>query len=384
VTTIGIDGRSMAGAPTGVGRYVRNLIGGLLALPELDERTRLRVYVPSEVSLPDDPRLEIRRPGLALSGPLDNVFTWNHVSLPLHVAGHRVDLLHGPFYTLPAFCPAPAVVTIHDITFDLHPEWYTPRARFAFSGFAAASARKARHVLTVSEVSRRDIVRRYGIPESKVTAVPLAADPALRRVDDLQAIDAVGHRIGARRPYLLHVGAISPRRNLPRLLDAFARLRARVPDLSLVLAGPVEAPSPPIQPELEARGLQGVVQAAGYVQPDDLPALYSGAAALVYPSLYEGFGLPVVEAMALGVPVVASGTSSIPEVAGDAALLVDPEDAAAIEAALLRLLRDDGLRATLIDKGLRRAARFSWVETARRTFAVYHRAMQPAFEEARA
>ncbi len=380
MTVIGIDGRSMTGSPTGVGRYVRNLISGLLELPELGE-TRLRVYIPGPADLPEDRRLEVMRLSRVLAGPLDNVFTWNHLRLPLHVAGHRVDLLHGPFYTLPAFCPAPAVVTIHDITFDLHPEWYTPKARLAFSGFAAASARKARHVLTVSERSRADIMERYGIPAERITAVPLAADPGLRRVEDLRRIEEVCGALGARRPYLLHVGAITPRRNLPRLLDAFARLRMRVPDVSLVLAGPVEAPSPALEPELEARGLRGVVRAAGYVKPEDLAALYSGATALVYPSLYEGFGLPVIEAMAMGVPILASATSSIPEVAGDAALLVDPEDAGAIEAGLVRLMNDDALGRDLIEKGLRRAALFSWRETARRTLAVYRQAIQPAVQK---
>ncbi|MGH9866843.1 MAG: glycosyltransferase family 4 protein [Candidatus Polarisedimenticolia bacterium] len=372
---VGMDARPLSRQPTGVGRYVLNLAR---ALARLNEPIFLRLYVPGPASAamaPDLPQEALGMPRGALRR-LDNAFTWTHARLPLHLARHRVDLLHGTFYTLPLVCPCPAVVTIHDITFDLHPDWFTPRARLAFGGFAAASARKARHVITVSERSRRDICERYGIPPAKVSAIPLAPDPGFVRVEDPASRAAVRARYATGDSFLLHVGAITPRRNIPRLLEAFARVRQDDRGLTLVLAGPVEPPSPPLEPLIDRLGLRGAVRLLGYVATEDLPALYSAAAAVVYPSLYEGFGLPVVEAMACGTPVLASDGSCFPEVAGDAALLVDPTDTEAMTQGLRSIVRDEATRVRLVQAGGLRAAGLRWEETARRTLAVYREAME--------
>jgi glycosyltransferase involved in cell wall biosynthesis len=371
---VGMDARALARQPTGVGRYVRNLAR---ALSELEDAPELRLYLPQQGAAAGaaGAREEVLRTPAALRS-LDNMFTWTHARLPLHLARHPVDLLHGTFYTLPALCPCPAVVTIHDITFDLHPEWFTPRARLAFSGFAAASARKARHVLTVSECSRRDILARYGLAADRVTAIPLAPDPDLARVEDPGRLAAARRTHDLPERYLLHVGAITPRRNIPRLLEAFARVRSRETDLVLALAGPVEEPAEPLDPLLSRLGIEPWVRRLGYVPPADLPALYSGALAVVYPSLYEGFGLPVVEAMACGVPVLAADGSCFPEVAGDAALLVDPEDIDALAAGLRALVEDAGLRERLVRAGLERVTRYTWEATARATLAVYRQAVR--------
>ena len=314
-------------------------------------------------------------PAGPLVGRLDNVFTWTHLRLPLRLLRGSDDLLHCPFYTLPVFCPCPSVVTIHDITFDLHPEWFTTRGRVAFGGFASASARKARRVLTVSECSRRDIIAAYGVPEERVIAVPLAADPEFRPVEDPATLRHVRRKYDLGETYLLHVGSITPRRNIPRLLEAFSRVRSRAPGLMLALAGRLEEPSPPLAPEIASRGLEGAVKVAGYVDAADLPALYTAATAVVYPSLYEGFGLPVLEAMACGAPVLASNASCLPEIAGDAALLVDPQDVEAMAAGIWSLLADAPLRARLAEKGRARAAAFSWQRTARETLEVYREAL---------
>lgn len=372
--TIGIDARGMTGSPTGVGRYVKNLVRAMAAL---DPELALRLYVPraaEPVAGPSAGRARVETVALGMPW-VDNVLAWNHVRLAAQMLRRPVDLFHGTFYTLPAFCPAPAVVTLHDITFHLHPEWFTWKARLAFNGFARASARKARHVLTVSECSRADIIAAYDLPPSSVTAVPLAPDPDFARLSDPARLQEVKQRYGLDGDYLLHVGAITPRRNLPRLLEAFASVRRRAPGLTLVLAGTVEPPSPPVEIEVNRKGLAAAVKMAGYVRPGDLPVLYGGAAAVVYPSLYEGFGLPVLEAMASGVPVLASATSCFPEVAGDAALLVDPTSIEAIAEGLWSILSDEALRRDLIVKGLARAASFSWERTARATLDVYRRAL---------
>jgi len=384
-TVVGIDARSMVVQPTGVGRYVRNLVR---AMEGIDPSIGVRLYLPGMPpgGLPGGGARAVflgPPPGGRALG-LDNVFTWNHLRLPMHLLRRRVDLLHSPFYTLPAFCPCPAVVTIHDITFDLHPEWFTAKARLAFSGFAAGSARKARHVLTVSERSRQDIITRYRVAPSRVTAVPLAPDPEFVPIDDPGRLAAVCHKYDLGEEYVLHVGSITPRRNIGRLLDAFGSVRARAPHLRLALVGRVEPPSGPLQPEIEARGLAGSVRAIGYVDQADLPALYAGAAVLAYPSLYEGFGLPVLEAMACGVPVLTASTSCFPEVAGDAALLVDPMDTEAIAAGLWSLLSEMPVRERLIAKGLARAAAFTWDRTARETLSVYRQALGRRTAEVRA
>jgi len=212
------------------------------------------------------------------------------------------------------------------------------------------------------------------VDPSRVTAIPLAADESFARVDDERRLREVRARHATGDRFLLHVGAISPRRNIPRLLEAFARVRAVAPDLTLALAGPVEPPSPPLEPLIARLGLDGAVRLMGYVPTADLPALYSAALAVVYPSLYEGFGLPVVEAMACGAPVVAGNTSSLPEVAGEAALLVDPLDTEALTQAIRSLVESRELRARLSEEGRARAARFRWEETARRTLEVYRMA----------
>lgn len=370
---IGIDARSMAGQPTGVGRYVLNLVR---AMAPMDRSLRLRLYLPQPLAGPAEPWHQLVEtvvlPTPGGLGGLDNAFTWNHLRLPLHLARNPVDLFHGPFYTLPAWCPAPAVVTIHDITFDLHPEWFTRRARLSFSGFAAASARKARHVLTVSERSRSDIIERYGLPQDRVTSALLAPDPQF--IAD--AVGAVGSAApaSAGSPRILHVGSITPRRNIERLLEAFAQVRARV-DAHLVLAGRVEPPSRPVQPLIERLGLTDRVKVCGYVGGAELVELYRGASALVCPSLYEGFGLPVAEAMACGVPAVVSRTSCFPEVAGSAALFVDPEDTGSIVRGLLAVLTDEPLRERLIAAGRERARELSWERTAEKTLAVYEAAI---------
>jgi len=368
MVTIGVDARCLAGQPTGVGRYVHHLVRAMAAI---DPSVRFRLYLPAgRAEIPPGERIEAAILG-RISGLPDNVFTWTHVRLPAHLARHPVDLLHGTHYTLPALCPVPAVVTLHDITFDLHPEWYTRRARLSFGGFAGSSARKARHVLTVSECSRKDIISSYGVDAAKVTSVPLAPDPRFRPVTEAGELARVRERYRLGEPYVLHVGSITPRRNIGRLLDAFAGVRRGGGRPTLVLAGRVEPPSPPVEADIRRRGLADAVRVAGYVDGGDLPALYSGAAVVAYPSLYEGFGLPVIEAMACGVPVLASSGSCFPEVAGDAALLVDPEDTGAIESGLRSLLTDEPLRRKLIERGFVRAASFTWERAARETLAVY-------------
>jgi len=368
---VGIDARCLLGEPTGVGRYLRGILS---EMPGLDPDLEVTLYLDraGEDGIEDQPRIGRVR----LEGGGRNAFRWTHLDLPGLLRSGAPPLMHFPFYTLPWSLPCPAVVTIHDITFTLHPEWFPWRSRVAFGLFAPRSARRAAHVLTVSECSRRDIVRAYGLDPSRVTAIPLAAGGEFSPKPRGEIEDAM-RRHGLDAPYFIHLGSLHPRRNLDRLLDAIAALPVAehgAREASLVLVGRVERPYTSVEPAIRAHGLEGRVRHLGYVADGDLPALLSGAVALVYPSLYEGFGLPVLEAMACGTPVLTSNVSALPETAGDAAILVDPLSTEAIARGLRALLKDAALRARLAGAGLARARSFSWRRAAGETIAVYRAA----------
>ena len=233
--------------------------------------------------------------------------------------------------------------------------------------------------LTVLEASRRDIIRHYRLPAAKVVASPLGVEDAFRPVVDPAILAAVRERNRLPDRYILAVGNLQPRKNLRRLIEAVAALRAtRRDDCRLVLVGQPAWRHGELDAVAAAHGLRDAIVATGYVPAEDLPALYSAAEVFAYPSLYEGFGLPPLEALACGTPVVTANTSSLPEVVGDAGLLIDPLDTGAIAAALARLLDDVALRERLRQAGFARAAAYSWRETARRTLQVYDKLLDDA------
>ena len=258
-------------------------------------------------------------------------------------------------YVLPPAIPGRLVVTVHDLSFEDHPEWMAPHDRVLFRTLVPRAVRRADAVLTVSEWTRSRIVERYGIPAERVVVTPNGVDPTFGPDGP--------RRDGA--PYLLFVGAIQPRKDP---LTAIRALEHLDPSLRLLVAGPEKRGGDELRQEVRRLGLERRVELLGHVGSAELATLYRGAACLVVPSLYEGFCLPVVEAMACGTPVVAARTSAIPEVAGDAAVLVEPRNPAALAAGVDRALAE---RERLVTAGLERARSFTWAETARRTVAVY-------------
>ena len=286
------------------------------------------------------------------------------------------DVLHSLRTPLPGPAGIPARVralTIHDVIPLLHPEWMYPNAEAEFRTLAA-SIRTQDFVIAQSQATARDVNTVLGIPGDRVFVTPFAAGSELFYPEPSgERIEAIKARYGIPSgPYFLSVCTLEPRKNLLHLLRCFHRTLQRAPDARLVLVGPTGWKIEPLftylseRPDLAAR-----VTLAGYVDDADLAALYSGARAFVYPSLYEGFGLPVLEAMRCGTPVITSDSSSLPEVAGDAAILVPPTDATALEAALERLLTDAPLAAELRRRGLERAQQFSWERTAETTVRAY-------------
>ena len=253
------------------------------------------------------------------------------------------------------WCPCPAVVTIHDLSFERHPELMSRRDRFVFRTMVPRSVRRAARVLAVSEWTKQDLIEHYGIAAEKVVVTP-------NGVDSLFAPNG-SRRRGA--PYALFVGTLQPRKDPIAALEALALVDR---ELRLMLVGPDKGSEGEARRVAAKLGLEERVQFTGHVEKHELAELYRGAACLVFPSRYEGFGLPVVEAMASGTPVVASATGSIPEIAGDAAILVEPGDPAALAGGIERAIAD---RDRLVPAGLERASRYSWSETARLTLAVY-------------
>jgi glycosyltransferase involved in cell wall biosynthesis len=298
---------------------------------------------------------------------------WTLLGLPQAMYRGRVDLLHAPSYTAPFWAPAPIVLTVHDVSYARHPEWFPYRRDALRRAFYRYSALSATTVITDSTFSASEIREAYGIPHERLVVVPLGVDASFHVAHGA----ASAAPPGVSSPYVLHVGDLHERRNLPMLVGAVLEARGRSPalgNLSLVLAG-VDRGIRESLLTLAADGrAPGAVVALGSVEEIELRALYRGAFALLYPSFYEGFGLPLVEAMACGTPIVASQAASFPEVVGDAGLLLDPRRGQDWADALVRLGAEPALSADLRARGLARASRFTWKRTAEMTLEAYLRA----------
>ncbi len=355
----------------GLGRYAGELLAALRRVEPQHDYVAFHNRGPARQGLPaalaDLPQHSV---------PLGNI-PWRLSTLPVYFLGGwqdrrlpACDIFHATDQLLPRLRRARSVFTLYDVAFVLRPETHTRQNRWFLSLMIPRFLRAADAVIAISECSKRDAVRLYGVDADKIRVIYLAADARFRPAPPaVQAAARARYELPAR--FLLYVGAIEPRKNLTMLLDAYRMLLQEDAELRLVVAGPYGWLYAPFLKRLDALGLRERVVFTGWVAGEDLPALYAAAEAFVYPSLYEGFGLPVLEALACGTPVVCSDTSSLPEVAGDAALLVAPGDAAGWAAALRRVLSDAPLRAEMRRRGLAQAARFRWEETARQTLAVY-------------
>lgn len=360
---------------TGIGTYAAALAA---ALPLADgERHAYDIYVGgADRGLSDTPasgraRYHIVPP----SGPLGRL-RWDSWRIGRAARRTGADLLHSTTAYLPLFPPCPCVLTVHDLAIYRYPAAFRFANRTLGRRLFEASVRRAAALIAVSEATKRDLMALLGVAPERVTVVPEAADPIFRAPIAPEDVERVRGTYGLPRPYVLSVATAEPRKNLPRLLDAFCACRPLLdPGLQLVLVGGRGWLAGPLETKFRHLEAGGVVKVTGYVPRADLPGLYAGAAAFAYPSLYEGFGLPVLEALASGSPTLTSSCSSLPEVAGDAAVLVDPTSADDIAAGLCRLLRDAALARDLRNRGPARAARFTWSATARRTIEVYEQAV---------
>lgn len=382
---IGINGSFWDKPNTGSGQYLRSL---LPALAQCAADSEFVVVAPGrrEEHAAGDipPRTYVRSEPAALGRWSENLAkVWfEQFTFRRACQRERVDLGHVPYFASPLFPPARTVVTIHDLIPLLLPLYRGSLLVRLYTRLVSAGARRADVVLADSECSKRDIIRHLGIPAERVHAVYLAADARFRPVREAERLDAVRAKYGLPSKFLLYLGGFDQRKNVRVLVDAFAAL----PELHrlgyrLVLAGvPLGKDSdlfPDPQRRARATGLPNdVVRFTGWVAEEDKPALYSSATAFLFPSLYEGFGLPPLEAMACGAPVITSNASSLPEIVGDAGVQVDPAMPSAWAEAIHAVATDDSRRAEMSARGIVQAAKFSWTKAAQETLAAYRQAMR--------
>ncbi len=306
------------------------------------------------------------RPSRALKGPAGHL--WEQVCLPASVGS---SLLWSPNNTGPVFVRH-QVCTIHDIIPIDRPEWFSRSFVAWYKYLLPALAKSAQHLIAISEFTRSRIIDAFGVAPEKVSVVLNGIGPEFTPRFQPE-VDAVKKTLGVSpAPYLLYVGSVEPRKNLVRLLEAWDRIQQSCPETQLLITG-LSTKGSGVFSEVNITRIPPRVFFTGYVRDEDLPALYSGALAFVYPSLYEGFGLPPAEAMACGTPVITSNGTSLPEVVGDAAVLVDPEDVSSIADAMLRVVRSESLRSEMSERGIKRAERFTWDNAARQTWQILSR-----------
>jgi len=367
---VALDARTIHDHFPGIGRYTFNLAAALPAVaPHLD--LSLLVNPPGPGNSRYDLGKLARQPNLRLV-PVHapNFSLAEQWRLPALLRGLPLDVYHSPYYLMPYRPGVRSVVTLYDLIPLQQPEGYSSLTRLIFASAVRLAIRAAAQLITISQASARELQRRFGLSSSRLTVIPLAADPAFAPQPPA-ALAALRARLGLPGEYLLYFGSNKPHKNLLRLVQAYLALEGPPP---LMVAGHWDPRFPEARQLAQAAGQR--VRFMGPVAAADLPALYSGAQLFVFPSLSEGFGLPPLEAMACGVPVVCSQASSLPEVVGDAGLLFDPADTIALVAVLQRALDDADLRHDLRQRGLARAAQFTWRATAEQTAAVYALAAQ--------
>ena len=378
---IGIDYTSAAHQRAGIGRYTRGIVGALAALRTTHAFTLVVAGSEKEAEGSDGSQAgpEQARNFRIRSLPLSHRFwtvIWHRLRLPLPVnlITGPLDVFHSPDYVLPPVSQAKKVVTVHDLSFLRFPEGAEPRLRRYLSAAVPRSVKEADLVLGDSQSTRQDIVELLGVNPDKVEVIYPGVDRAFRPIEDPQALAAARELYHLDFPFILSVGTLEPRKNLITLLDAYAALRSGgAVDHKLVVAGGKGWLYDGIFSRAAELSIQGDVAFLGYVAEEHLPALYCLSDVMVFPSLYEGFGLPPLEAMACGTPVITSDSSALPEVVGKAALMVPAGDGEALAAAINTLLADSDLRKDLVRKGLLRAAEFSWRASAEKLLTVYER-----------
>jgi glycosyltransferase involved in cell wall biosynthesis len=371
-----LDARTATDHFPGIGRYVANLTQATVPLLGEDEQLVL-LHDPTQPSS-WDPTLLARKRVQVVDVPLSPFSLGQQWSVPrlLHHLG--ADVYHSPYYLMP-YCPGvPVVVTVYDLIPLLFPRLASTAARLLFRSTMALALRTAFHVIAISEATRRDLRAFFRVSPQKVTTIPLAVAPNFRPPPPTE-VERVRRKYDLPNDYVLYLGINKPHKNLVRLVEAWGQIRdsqSTIRNSQLVIAGVWDSRYPESQQRATVLGLDNAIHFLGPVAEEDLTALYGGAVLFAFPSQCEGFGLPVLEAMACGTPVACANISSLPEVGGDAVLYFDPADVKAIAEALRQAVADPDLRAELRERGLARVAQFSWERTAQETLHLYREALK--------
>jgi glycosyltransferase involved in cell wall biosynthesis len=367
---IGIDGNeSNVDDRVGSGMYAYQLIKHLY---ELDTWNEYTIYLKATPVL-DMPR-ERKGWKYKVCGP-EKLWTQFALPLQLYLDGAKLDVFFTPGHYAPRFSPVPTVVSILDLAYMKFPEYFKKSDLMQLKSWTKYSASNAKHIITISESSKRDVVSFYKVPADRVTVTYIGYDTeTFHPVTDQSKINAVLQKYGFQQPYILYLGTLQPRKNIVRLIQAFKDLIEQEKysnlGLKLVIVGKKGWMYQEILEEAKKLHIDDIVIFTGYVNDDEKPALLSGALMYCLPSLYEGFGIPVLEAMACGTPVVVSQISSLPEVVGEYGVLVDPYNVKSISGGLKLLVKDAELRESMRQKGLQWVKHFDWMNTARTTLGI--------------
>lgn len=376
--TIAIDYTPAYEQGAGIGRYVRELAA---ALARIDQQTPYRLFVAgsSRQRLPSPPAGNFEWRSTRVS-PRWFARVWHRAKVPLPVEWFTgfVNLFHATDFVLPPHLPrTKTILTVHDLSFARVPEAASPSLGAYLERVVPQSARQADYVLADSLATKQDLMELYQVADEKIEVLYGGVDQHFTRVSDAFGLMTMRSKYGiGSRPYILAVGTVQPRKNYARLIQSLAVLRSKGYDLDLVIAGGKGWLDNPIYEMIHTEGLEAYVHMIGFADENDLPGLYSDAFCLAYPSLYEGFGFPILEAMACGTPVVTANVSSMPEAAGNAALLIDPYELDTMVNAFQRLYDDTTLRTRMIELGHEQAQRFTWERSARHLLRVYEHVLE--------
>jgi len=356
---VAIDIQTTLGQPTGFGFYVSNLIKAL-------ER------------FSSGCTFELIRPDSEKDFSTPQRFYWDQFVYPQKATKAKVDLLHQPCFSAPLFFRGPVVITIHDIISLLFPENIPFASRMFYSKWMPFTYSKAQRIITISDSTRDDIIRVLKIPKEKIEVIPQAVDEKFERPAKIDEVSRAKSKYGLPKDYILHVGTLEPRKNLKFLIEVFnqAIKSEKNANLNLVITGKKGWYYEGLFERVRELGLQKRVIFTGYVDEQDKPAIYKGARIFAFPSVYEGFGLPPLEAMASGVPVVSSNTSSMPEVVGEAGILLSPNDLERWCRAITKLNIEDSTRRRCIELNKEQVKKFAWQKTAEKTIEVYQKAYE--------
>ncbi|HNT33460.1 MAG TPA: glycosyltransferase family 1 protein [bacterium] len=372
---IGIDISETTGEKTGVGYYTTHLVEALAAVDRVNQYTLYPVFFDNfpptydRATCPEQDNFSLF--GKSLSRR-KLTHLWHKSGMPKEQLFGQQDVFHSTTFSSPELTESSLIVTLYDLSFWTHPQCHRPINRRYCAERCCLAARRASRLIAISEATKRDILKYLHVPEERVVVTPLAAHPRFRPVEDAWCKHQVLMKYGLLTDYIFSLGSLEPRKNIATLIRAYSALPDRLRRTThLAIAGAKGWKNSNLFALIEQLSLGDCVKVLGYVPDDDLPALYSSASVFVYPSLYEGFGLPALEAMACGAPVIVSNTSSLPEVVGTAGIQIEPTDVEALTQAILRVLLQPDLSEELRRKGIEQAHRFSWQRTAELTLQAY-------------